>query len=240
MSKTTDILNQVTGLLKGWKPFKFETAPAPSLTVHKLKDGTEVGITKLEVGGVVTVGGAAPAAGTLTLEDGTALTVDAAGVITAVTPPAAAPAPVATPAPAQQAAQYEISEALKTAEGLRALYEKFAAGTPEERIGNLELMCKAMMEYCFGWQLREAKEKSEREQAMKVYQDNLANVAPVLEQQSKFNSQVVAFMEEVAAQATGGVPHETKKQFSFSKTEVKTKGLQKFADALKAMNEPAA
>ena len=63
-------------------------------TKAKLADGTEVEITELSVGGIVTIAGAPAPVGDLTLEDGTVLTVGDNGAITAIVPAADAPAMV--------------------------------------------------------------------------------------------------------------------------------------------------
>jgi hypothetical protein len=80
-----------------WKAFKDKflgepappAPPAPAAVEMKemtLKDGTKVMIDKVEVGGVVMVGDAPAAAGTVELEDGTVVTIGEAGVITEVKP----------------------------------------------------------------------------------------------------------------------------------------------------------
>lgn len=94
------------------------TAPIPetpvALTAYKLADGTEVEISALEVGGIVTVGGAAAPAGDHTLKDGTKLTVDVSGVITEIE--AAAPAPPAE-APEDLTAKFAAIESTLAAQG---------------------------------------------------------------------------------------------------------------------------
>ena len=52
----------------------------------KLKDGTEVEITALEVGGIVSINGQPAPAGDYTLDDNTVITVGDNGAITAVVP----------------------------------------------------------------------------------------------------------------------------------------------------------
>ena len=52
----------------------------------KLKDGTEISVSEMVVGGVVMVGDAPAPAGEHELEDGTKITVGEGGVISAVTP----------------------------------------------------------------------------------------------------------------------------------------------------------
>lgn len=71
-------------------------APAPvaaAAVTAKLKDGTEVSVSELAVGGTVMIGEAPAPAGEHELEDGTKITVGEGGVITAVTPGVAAPPP---------------------------------------------------------------------------------------------------------------------------------------------------
>jgi len=58
----------------------------PTTTKAKLADGTEVEITELAVGGVVTIAGAPAPVGDHTLEDGTVITVGDNGAITAIVP----------------------------------------------------------------------------------------------------------------------------------------------------------
>lgn len=58
----------------------------------KLMDGTEVEVTELAPGGVVTIAGAPAPAGEHTLEDGTTITLVEGGVITEIEAPEPAPA----------------------------------------------------------------------------------------------------------------------------------------------------
>jgi hypothetical protein len=69
-----------------------ETAPEMVAPIKaKLKDGTEVEITELGVGGVVTIAGQPAPAGEHTLEDGTVIVVGDNGVITEMKPAQGAP-----------------------------------------------------------------------------------------------------------------------------------------------------
>ena len=63
----------------------------PTTTKAKLADGTEVEITEVAVGGIVTIAGVPAPVGDHTLEDGTVLTVGDNGAITAIVPPAEEP-----------------------------------------------------------------------------------------------------------------------------------------------------
>ena len=75
-------------------------APVPAApemivpTKAKLADGTEVEISELSVGGIVTIAGVPAPVGDHTLEDGTVISVGDNGAITAIVPSADAPAMV--------------------------------------------------------------------------------------------------------------------------------------------------
>ena len=60
-------------------------------TIAKLKDGTEVEISEMSVGGVVTIAGVPAPVGDLELEDGTKLTIGDNGTITVIVAAADAP-----------------------------------------------------------------------------------------------------------------------------------------------------
>lgn len=103
----TEVMSDVKTLLAEIKKALFNTpgvppAPAPAPVVPaaqaaiKTKDGVEVMIDRMEVGGVVMIGDAPAPAGIVELEDGSKITVGEGGVITAVengTAPAAPEAP---------------------------------------------------------------------------------------------------------------------------------------------------
>lgn len=76
-----------------------------------------------------------------------------------------APAPPAPPAPAPVAAAVPITQAQ-----MESMFAKFATGTADERISNLEAMCKALMESNFGYQIRQASEDA----AVQAYKDSVA------------------------------------------------------------------
>jgi len=65
--------------------------PAPTTTKAKLADGTEVEVTELAVGGIVTIEGVPAPIGDHTLEDGTVITVGDNGAITTIVPVEEAP-----------------------------------------------------------------------------------------------------------------------------------------------------
>lgn len=95
------------------------TTPIPvasTFTDYKLVDGTAISIDKLEVGGLVTIGGTPAPVGEYALEDGSKITVDAGGTITVVTP-AMAPVDMSTPE-AIQKLEKEIDEIKTTQSGV--------------------------------------------------------------------------------------------------------------------------
>lgn len=187
---------------------------------YKLNDGTMISADKVEVGGSVTINGVAAAAGDYVLEDGSTITVDASGVITAVKP------------------KEEPVDDLTTTEGMRKAYNKFETGTPEERIANLETLCKALMEYSFGWQLREAAAKQTTDEAIRVYKTLTDKNVTAVANQQKMMSQVVELLEGVMNLTPEQAPAPAKRKFSFSQQEDKGKSLDKFkAAALKLSQE---
>ena len=148
-------------------------APIVTGVPFKLKDGTEITIAVKDTvtnapsaTDAVTIAGAPAPAGDYELEDGSKITVDAGGAISVVTPmePVTQPdfvAPVAAPtAPAP---------VILTAEAVQAMYAKFATGTAEERLSNLEIMIKALMDSNFGYQIRQGQENA----AIQAYKDSL-------------------------------------------------------------------
>lgn len=145
---------------------------APVAKTYKLLDGTEVSITQAgdlpAAGDMVTIGGVPAPEGPYTLEDGATITVGPAGAITVYTTLAAPPpVPPAPPAPIPPAVPVTLS-----AEEVAALYAKFATGSPEERLANLEVMMKAVMECNFGYEIRKGQEQA----AIQTYKDSLATM----------------------------------------------------------------
>lgn len=174
-------------------------AAAPVPTIYKLLDGTEISITQAgatpAVGDMVTIAGAPPAAGDYTLEDNSVITVDAMGMITAIG--AAAPITAAVPstptleqrlaaleaklnpAAAPLAMSTEGTPVILTSEEVKKMYEKFATGTVDERISNLETMIKALMECNFGYQIRQGIENT----AIQTYKDSIATMQTAMSAQ---------------------------------------------------------
>jgi hypothetical protein len=169
--------------------------PAPTAKTYKLQDGvTEISITQAgetpAIGDTVMIGGAPAPANTYALQDGATIVVDAAGVITAYTaamaaPPTPAPAPVPVPA---------VPVTL-SAEDFRAMLAKFAIGSTEERMGNMETMLKALMECNFGYEIRKGQEAA----AIEAYKESLA---PLQTAVTEMTSQLKASTDKIAEQQT--------------------------------------
>jgi hypothetical protein len=153
--------------------------PTPTAKTYKLADGvTEITISQAgetpTIGDTVMIGGAPAPANTYTLSDGATMVVDANGTIATYTamaapPPPPPPAPPAPPAPPQPVTL--------SAEEVKAMYEKFATGSTEERMANLEVMVKALMECNFGYEIRKGQEAA----AIEAYKENLAPLQVTIE-----------------------------------------------------------
>lgn len=203
-----DILKKVKALFFG-EPIVAPVAPAaaaapvapvaPAGQPFKLKDGTEVMIAVKDpagspaVGDAVTIAGAPAPDGEHELEDSSKITVTG-GIISAVTPIQ----PV-TQTPEEMAAAQAAHLALSaqatelTAESVAAMYAKFATGTPEERIANLEVMIKALMECNFGYQIRQGQETA----AIQVYKESLT---PVQTTMAAHTTKVAEFESQIKKQ----------------------------------------
>jgi hypothetical protein len=149
--------------------------PTPTAKTYKLADGTtEIVINQTgevpAAGDIVTIGGAPAPAGTHTLSDGAVIVVDANGAIATYTAMAAPPPPPpAPPAPPQPVTL--------SAEEFQAMIAKFATGSTEERMTNMEIMLKALMECNFGYEIRKGQEAA----AIEAYKENLAPLQTALE-----------------------------------------------------------
>lgn len=199
-----------------------EPAPA-ALGSYKLADGTEVSISELTVGGIVTIGDAPAPAGEHMLEDGTKIKLDDMGVITEIE--AATPAAPATPAMPQ------------TPEEMSQLMQKFAVGTPEERLANLEIIARALFENSFGWELREATQKAIRDQALNVYRAGFEAAEQKITTLTEANKQLVELMEQFAAAPTGNPVEPAQQKFGKANAESKEERLAKITASLKALKK---
>lgn len=171
-------------------------AAVTTAKIHKLQDGTEISISQAgevpAMGDLVTIGGLPATEGTYTLEDGAVIVVDLTGMITAYTPAVALAAPPVPPVapPAAPAQPVTLS-----AEEVQAMYAKFATGSTEDRLGNLETMIKALMECSFGYEIR----KTAEQEAILAYKESVAQ---------QFAEAKEASEKKIAAQETTIAKHE--------------------------------
>lgn len=164
----------------------------PMAKTYKLQDGvTDITINQAgetpAIGDTIMIGGLPAAANTYTLSDGATIVVDAAGVITNYTA-MAAPAPQPPPVPPAPPQPITLS-----AEEVAAMYAKFATGSPEDRLANLEVMMKALMETNFGYEIRKGQEAT----AIQAYKDSLATMQTTVETST---AQMQSAFEKVEAQ----------------------------------------
>ena len=152
-------------------------------------------------------------------------------------PPPAPPAPPA-PSPITPPAKFEM-----TPEGAKAFMDKFADGTPDDRIANLEVVCKALMEYNFGWQIREAQQKATADAAIEVYKQDLVTAQAALtaqdvtikKQEEKLKA-LFSLTEELAAIPVAEPQTLTgPKKEKFEKKQKTEDRFSKIADSLKQL-----
>jgi hypothetical protein len=212
-------------------------------TDYTLAGGDVVSIDKMEVGGVVTKGGVAVAEGTWSLEDGTVLTTDANGVITLVTP---------------KAADDTQAGAAMTKEKIQQYADDVAAAAPGDQVGKLVICIKALMEYCFGWQIdnpEEVEDPAEAQQDAQIVQDAINVYKQGLESQfeAKFDAQqltinaqgekikqMLELMTQLAEVPAGDPPAGVQKKHVFTKVDgdnSKLGKLSKYADAAQKLKD---
>lgn len=151
--------------------------------------------------------------------------------------PAAAAKPPAAPLPAPATAQM----AVMTPETVASFFTAFATGTPEDRIANLELVAKALMEYNFGWQIREAQQKATADQAINIYktdlvnaQAELANAKTVMAKQDEKLKGLFEIVEQIVVIPSADPKTlNPAKQERFDKTQAREQRLIDISEALK-------
>jgi len=164
-----EILAKIKAVFDGPMPPPPAAPPASTGIMYTLQDGTQISIIQAgddpAIGDMVTANGSPVAAGTYTLQDGSTITTDAMGMITATTPVAAPAASAAPPPPAQAPPAAPVTHAQ-----MEAMAAKFAVGTADERLTNLEVMAKAMMQCLFGYEIA----KVSQAEAVEAYQNSIA------------------------------------------------------------------
>lgn len=173
------------------------------LTRATLTDGTtiiEYISDELAIGDSVDVidaegNATAIADGSYKTEDGLSFTIKD-GVVSEVTKPAAPVTESAEgkPAPTTEAAPVKQSKSA----ALKSHIQKFATGTPEERLTNLETMMTAVMEYCFGWRIEEKDRNSTENEAIDTYINTLKDATETAIE--PVTTDVAAMKKQIATQ----------------------------------------
>lgn len=221
--------------------------PPVTPATHTLKDGRILSVTALEAGQDAIIDGVPAPADEYELEDGQIVVVGEDGKISEVK--------AATPVDAPPAAD----PAGMSPEQMRDLAQGFAEGTPEERIAKIETISRALMEYCFGWELREATQKAIKDQAIAVYksgfeshenekdekikglEEKLNAYEAKFSKQGEVMKQMFEVIEALAKVPQDDAPEDQHRKTSFAKTETaktqKERYLQKIAELAKKKTE---
>ena len=154
------------------------------------------------------------------------------------------PAPVAPPAPPPPPPPIAAAVPITQAQ-MEAMFAKFATGSTDERISNLETMCKALMECNYGYQIREASEEA----AVQAYKDSvalqvstlMANSQKAIEDQAAINAkyeETIKGLFELAEQlvqvpTADPVTLSGNQKARFEKMNAREERLSKMAEALK-------
>lgn len=154
--------------------------------------------------------------------------------------PAAAPAmaaPVTTPA---VTATTQLKAEDMTPEGLNAIFLKFATGTPEERIANLELVCKALMEYNFGWKIQEAQTAKTVSDAINAYNTDLKTVQTMAAKHEKILPELFDLVDTFAEAPVADPTTLTgNKKDKFDRANKREKTLERVAENIGKLREAA-
>jgi hypothetical protein len=159
--------------------------------------------------------------------------------------PAAAAAPPTPPAPVNPAkpsvpptTTQMAAAQLPDATQLAAMYAAFATGSSDDRLANLELVARALMEYSFGWQIREAQQKAIADQAINIYKQDLVTAQAALAKQEEKLKAMFNMMETLVE-----IPSEDPKTLTgpkkekFERVQKKEDRLEKLAADIKQMRE---
>lgn len=152
--------------------------------------------------------------------------------------PPAPPAPPATPV-----TQPNTMASAKTPEEITALYESFANGIVDP--ANIAVVLKALMENCFGWQIREQQQQATAQQAINIYKQDLTTAQVAMAAQDKLVTkheetikglfELIEKLVEMPAEDPKTLSAAKKERFDRSKS--KEAGLEAIADAIKKMKK---
>lgn len=204
-------------------------------TEYTLADGTKVSIDKMEAGGKVQQGNAPIANGDYILEDGSKITtVD--GAITVVTPK--------TPdAPTKM-----------TKEQIIQMYDDVVGAPAADQTGKIVTCVKALMDYCFGWQIddpnynpdEEKQDQSDISDAIAIMKtglskqdDEVATLRLELTKTQDTLKQALQLMTELAEAPSADPPAEVQRKTVFT-NELKggkKDAMSRYADAAQKIHD---
>lgn len=134
------------------------------------------------------------------------------------------------PAPTPATPPVDLSKA--TPAQMREMYAKFGSGLLEDRLTLIETMLKALVEYNFGYEIRQANQQD----AIAAYKDILANNTLQMSKHEEFSKQTLELIEQLAKEPSTDpktLPEPKKETFN-SKKEERLKG---FAEAVGKLKE---
>lgn len=217
LAKIKQLFNQLTA-----PPVHVDNSGMPQVINEKLKDGTAITIDKMESGGLVMIGTNPAPVGELELMNGTKLVISDNGIIAEIIPVQGAPAPPT-----------DI-----TVEDAQAAFQRFATGTPEERLVSLETVTKALFSNVFGWQLREEAEKAMLAAAKSAYvslaadkenpfAQKFAEIETVRDKQNELIKSLIGLVEHLSKQPIGRADSAASRSNAFAGNETEEEDEEK-------------
>jgi len=205
--------------------------PAPVSVDYTLLDGSKVAATSLAVGSDVLVNGQPAPAGTYVFSDNSSIVVDDKGKISQLIP-----APVVGPE--------DTIEDMSTPQQMMAAMQKFDATLDP----TVKIILKALMNYCFGYELRRAQEQLDTANAIAAYQTTMGGqVIPlatdITAMKAQFATQIETMkaifeaVNELAGKPTAELPEAPKMKFAFLGAETPASKVDKFAETHKKFLE---
>ena len=182
MSDKKTLVERLEAFVAKHKAMFADLPPAENPSEYTLADGSKVTIDKLEIGGIVKLAdGTLYPSGECYLADGSTITITDGGVIGAIE-------------------TKTVEGAEPTLEDMKLKCSQFATGTPEERIARLETVCKAVMNYCYGWDMRAESDKAIKDAAIAAYSQFKELITESKETFTSKETEVASLKETVAKQ----------------------------------------
>lgn len=135
------------------------------------------------------------------------------------------PAPITPPVP-------PVDMTKATPAQMREMFDKFGTGLLEDRLALIETMLKGLIEYNWGYELRQASQQD----AIAAYKDTIASNGVMFEKQEKFATQTIELLEQIIKEPTADpktLPENKKGEFA----DAKEARINKFAEGIKKLNE---